>query len=463
MKRAAFVVDNVRSAALRALNYEPSVERVRRSCRGRTQIPLRELVADLGSGYATVFARIDCDPAHGVELLSQSDMFAAEPQGRVIRRDSMKRPERHEVRRWQVLIAGAGTLAETELYGRAIIADNRLAGKCAGQDTLIIEFAEPEADISLYAYAFLASPTGFRALRSASYGTKILRIRKDILADLPVPLPADEIVHRVADRVRHCVEQREVYLRELQAARRVIEDLPEMREAHAMCAERKARCVIWDGPLPTFSAWNYASSGAALSLLQKRWSGRLRDTLVPDGVFNGPRFARVDSELPHGIDFLSQRDVFMIRPVPRRTTRPAISDRVLFVPKDAVLAGSHGQLTDGGIFGKVELASFAAHRCGVTQDILRLLFRPEFRSIAYIFLSTMVGQRLLKSTAIGTSIPLMRLDLLMDIPIPELPRASKGRAEAALSAAENARIAADAAEAEAIRIIEEEVLPAWLA
>jgi hypothetical protein len=47
-------------------------------------------------------------------------MFAAEPMGRVIRMDSMARPERHRIRRWQVLIAGAGTLGDNELYGRSI-------------------------------------------------------------------------------------------------------------------------------------------------------------------------------------------------------------------------------------------------------------------------------------------------------------------------------------------------------
>jgi hypothetical protein len=93
---------------------------------------------------------------------------------------------------------------------------------------------------------------------------------------------------------------------------------------------------------------------------------------------------------------------------------------MLFVPRDAVLAGSHGQLTDGGLFGKVELASFAAHDGGITQDLLRLLFLPNERACAFVFLSTAVGQRLLKSTAVGTSIPSMRLDLLGQLPYPPL-------------------------------------------
>jgi hypothetical protein len=135
----------------------------------------------------------------------------------------------------------------------------------------------------------------------------------------------------------------------------------------------------------------------------------------------------------------------------------------LFVPRDAVLAGSHGQLTDGGIFGKVELASFGAHGGGLTQDLLRLLFAPKHRATAFIYLSTRVGERLLKSTAVGTSIPSMRLDLLEELPFPELAASQHAAVTEHLEAGEQARISASEAEAEAIRIVEEEVLPAWLA
>jgi hypothetical protein len=152
-----------------------------------------------------------------------------------------------------------------------------------------------------------------------------------------------------------------------------------------------------------------------------------------------------------------------MRPLPRRIARPPIADRMLFVPQDAVLAGSHGQLTDGALFGKVELASFGAFRGGVTQDLLRLLFVPQERATAFVFLSTLVGQRLLKSTAVGTSIPSMRLDLLEQLPYPELSPKQRATVAEHLSGAERARIDSAAAETEAIRIVEEEVLPAWLA
>lgn len=462
MTRLAFLVDGVQSPALRALNFSPRVERIRTARKGSSS-QLRSLLEGLGPAYGSVFTRIDCSLAHGIELLSQSDMFAAEPRGRVIRRDSMAHPERHEIKRYQVLVAGAGTLGDTELYGRALIADGRLAGKYVGPDSMTLVFREPESDQALFTYAYLASPTGFAAIRSTSYGTKILRFRQDLLGSLPVPAVDADVAYRVAANIRRSVELRERYLRELTAAREVVNRLPAMQEASRMCAERSRRATLWKGPLPTLAAWNFASVGEALGYLRRQWPGHLGDVLQADGVFNGPRFARIECDQPHGIDFYSQRDVFLIRPIPRRIARPPISDRMLFVPRNAVLAGSNGQVTDGGLFGRVELASFAAHAGGVTQHILRLLFKPEERLPAFVFLSTLVGQRLLKSTAVGTSIPQMRLDLLRRLPCPEFQPEERTAIARHVTAAEESRIEASAAETAAIKLVETEVLPAWLA
>jgi hypothetical protein len=457
----AFVVTSPNGLALRALNYTPEVERLKSARRSGTT-KLGALISAMGPAYGSVFVRVDCEPEHGIELMSQADMFLAEPSGRRIRLDSMARPERHLVNRWQVLIAGAGTLGESELYGRAILADTRLAGKYVGPDALVLTFNTPGDDQALFTYAFLLTRVGTKAIRATSYGTKVLRLRRDLLRELPVPVPTPEITAQVGTLVRQASDLRGTYLRNLLAARQTIENLPEMREANSICGQRARRSTCWDGALPTLCAWNYASTGDALRYLGHKWSRRLKDVLEPNGAFNGPRFARIDCQPPHGIDFLSQRDVFLMRPIARRIVRPDVPDRLLFVPRNAVLAGSHGQLTDGGLFGKVELASFAAYKGGVTQDLLRLLFVPTEQAIAYVFLSTLVGQRLLKSTAVGTSIPSMRLDLLGEIPYPHLSQEKRSTIEQHLRAAEQARLSGDQSENEAVRIIEQEVLPKWL-
>ena len=457
-----FAVSEPRTQTLRALNYAPTIERIRRAG-SESATQLRNLVKAFGPAYGTVFTRLDCDPRFCVELLSQSDMFAAEPRGRVIRRDSMHRPEAHLVERGHVLIAGAGTLGENELYGRSLLADVRLVGKYVGPDSMTLVFEEPDSDIVLFAYAWLASPTGVEAIRSTSYGTKILRFRDDLFTSLPVPTAPRTVVGRVAAQVRRAQLGREQYASAIAACRRLVESNGDVAEALEACATRQRQSVQWAGPFASLCAWNFAAGGGAVPLLRARWKTSLRDILPANGVFNGPRFARIDCAAPHGIEFLSQRDVFLIRPVPRRIVRPAVPNTMLFVPREALLVGSHGQMNEGSIFGKVELASLVGANTGVTQDILRVLALKDFREVAYAFLSTTVGQWLLKSTAIGTSIPLMRPDLLEALPFPDpgvLPIEDIRRE---VLRAEAARIDASRAEAEAIRIIEEEVLPSWLA
>lgn len=458
--RQAFVA-SPGSAALRALNYSPRVERIRAASKKRS-LPLREMLAAMGPAYGTVFTRIDCSADHGIELLSQTDMFAAEPQGRVIRRDSMAKPERHEVKRGQVLIAGAGTLGETELYGRALIADGRLEGKFVGPDSMTLVFEEPESDRALFAYAFLASPTGVAAVRSTSYGTKILRFRDDLLGSLPVPTVSEETMSRVAVLIRSAMAARETYMRELRAARAIVENLPEMLLAHAMCAERKARATLWAGALRTLSAWNVASVGSALADLQRSWPGRLGDVVTDDGVFYGPRFARVSCERPHGVDFMSQRDLFLIRPVPRRIVHPGFANEKLYAPRDALLVGAQGTLGEGEIFGRAVLVRGQLERMAYTQHLLRLIPRVGAGPMLYTFLSTLVGMRLLRATGVGTKLLSMREDLLREVPIPSLGSAKEAIVSQHVDAAYGARANSDSAESEAIRIIEEEVMPAWL-
>lgn len=461
--REAFLVNNLSGASLRALNYTPEIEAFR-ARRGTSVVQLGSLLESMGPAYGAVFVRKDCDSESGIELITQGDMFAAEPSGRVIRIDSMARPERHLVRRHQVLIAGAGTLGETELYGRALIADRRLEGRYVGPHAMVLTFSEPEADDSLFAYAFLCSSVGLRAIRATSFGTKILGLRKDMLRSLPVPFPEPEQRTRVAGLIRACVKSRELYAHELQAARSVIDALPEMQTAHEMCAERKARTVLWSGNLPTLNAWNYASTGGALELLTRKWTTRVSDVVAPNRLFRGGRYQRIPCAAPHGVDFLNQRDVFSIRPVPRRIVKPTVPDDSFYAPAFSLLAGGQGTLGEGELFGQVALVTQDFASMGVTEHLLRIQPAEQAdAAVLFAFLSTLVGRRLLRGTGVGTKLLSLRPDLVLALPFPSISALERKRIVAHLLRASAARVEAARAEVEAIRITEEEVIPKWLA
>lgn len=460
--RTAFVLDHPQVTALRALNYSREVERLRRITAGRSSTRLGDVVQSFGKNYGKVFIRIDCQPAHGVELLSQSDMFAAEPDGRVVRKDSFPNAADHAITLGDILIAGAGTLGETELFGRSIIADRRLVGKYVGPHAIMLRMADPTADFSLYAYAFLCTAVGIRAVRSASYGTKVLGLRSSMLQCLPIPEPPTATVARVAALIREAIECRERFAAELQQARRSIESLPEVAGAYAECSVREARWGSYSPPFTTLNAWNYASIGNAATKLRRAWGAELGDVVADDGIFGGPRFTRVPCEMPHGVEMLTQRDIFLVRSVPQRIVRPEIPARQLYPPAGALLLGGVGTLGEGEIFGRVVLATTNTARRALTGDVLRIVPEEAHARLCYAFFSTLLGRRLLRSTAAGTKLLRMRPDLLRSLPIPSISTARAAAVSQHVMAAVAARDAAELAETAAVDIVESEVLPAWL-
>jgi len=458
----AFTVRNPKTTALRALNYSPASEAFRRKASGSNCSRLGSLLANMGPAYGSVFTRLDCERTYGVELLSQGDMFSTEPQGRVIRRDSMPVPEDHRIKKWQVLVAGAGTLGPTELFGRSILADGRLTDKYVGPHAMVLTFREERSPLSLYCYAFLSTAAGIGCVRATSYGTKVLGLRSDLLSDLPIPLASESVVEKIACLIAESVEYRESFAAEVSAAREPILQIPEVKEAIGYCKERRRRCLVWHGDLPTISAWNYASTGGALEYLQRKWSGRLSDIVRSEDMFYGPRFARIPSVAPYGIDFESQRDVFLLRPILRRIVHPGCADRLLFVPDSALLVGGQGQLEEGNLFGRVELAAFNSGRGAITEAIFRILTPEKSSELMFAYLSTELGLAFMRNAAVGTSVPKMNPALLEQIPIPDTDSSTRAKIVAHVRSAIHAKEKANAAESEAIRLVSQEIIPKWL-
>lgn len=459
--RSAYLATSVTGATVRALNYTPEVRQFRKTIPGAKASLLEELATIRTPGNAMFRAR-DCSPEYGKEFLTQADIFAAETNGRIIQADLVPDVESRQAKSGQILIAGVGTLGETELYGRAIIADKRLEGKLLSSDVLILE-PNLDEDTHAYLYAFLCSRVGVRMVRSTSAGTKLLRPRRDLLRKLPIPVPDDNTLKRVADLIRSTITNREQYLSEIQAARACLEALPDMQEAIRMCQERKAYCTQWEGELPTLTAWTYASAGNALGYLQKKWQARVGDVVREGGIYRGGRYARIRCEPPNGYDFYSQRDAFLIRPIPQRIVVPSSAGSDLFCTAGTLLCGGQGTLGEGEIFGRVILVDSEMAKAAITEHLLRIHIAEEFSKLAYTYFSTIVGFRFMRSCAVGTKLLSLRPSLIRALPFPEVDEKTKTLIDSHVEAAINARVTAANAEKEAIRIIEDEVLPQWLA
>ncbi|MBY0276576.1 hypothetical protein K2Z84_14635 [Candidatus Binatia bacterium] len=461
--RAAFVAPEIRSASIRAVNYHPLVERLRTTRAGLPSRPLKTFVRSLGSAYAAVLTRVDCAPGAGDELLSQVDAFACEPAGRWIRGDLMPFVDELRIERGDILVAGAGQIGPGTMFGRSVIADARLAGKLAAGDLLSMRGGGMEDDDLLYLYAFLCSTAGVAAVRACAYGTSIPRIRTDLFAMIPVPRASAKQTSRAATLVREAIAHREEYARRLGLARAAIEALPTVQEAHGMCADRRARCLVWDGSLRSICAWNAVSAGEALPFLQRAWRSRLADLITEDGLFYGLLRQRTPTTAGIGVPLITQRDAQSVRQLPTWIARPNVPDAALFSPPNSLVVPGRGTLGEGEVFGRPILLTPGLSVYALTQDLLRVVPRAGFTALVHLFLSTRVGLRLVRSAAVGTKILQLRLDLMRELPIPELSDGVAQKVGQHHEAAVEAFDRASVCEAAAVRVIEEEVLPQWLA
>jgi type I restriction enzyme S subunit len=417
----------------------------------------------MGESYWSVFTRHDCASGYGVELLSQTDMFAAEPVGRMIRRESMPNADLHRIQKWQVLIAGAGQMNEGNLFGRSILADARLTHGYLGPHAVALTFKEAGSDQNLWTYAFLNTSAGLGAIKAAAFGTSVPGLRLDLLSAVPVPVAERSTMTRVAALMRKCVTRREASLQLFQAGRRELESLPAIQSASDACSRRTRRAVIWNGPFPTLGAWNYAGAGLALKELRRESQVRLQDFLTARGIHYGSRSVRIPCKPPFGVDFVAQRDAFLIRPIPRRVVLPDAKPEDLFSPVGSLMLAGRGTLGEGEIFGRCIQVAGPLEKLAFTGDMLRVNVLKEHSAFLYSFLSTHLGVQLVRTAAVGTKILQVRFDLLAAMPIPDVDDATRQKVTQLVIRANEERASAEAAEVEAIRIIEEEVLPQWLA
>ncbi len=192
--RSAFAVRSVSHRAMRALNYTPEVEaframsglrhvRLAQSCRAwdwHTGPYLRGSIASAQRELRSSLRRHVRGRTRGGAL------FVWIPcRNRNVTVSGA----------WQVLIAGAGTLGENELYGRPIIADGRLVDRFVGPDAMVLTFEDEGGSLNLYTYAFLCSAIGLKAIRSTVSGQRFFESGEMSSRDSQFLLPTKRLLN----------------------------------------------------------------------------------------------------------------------------------------------------------------------------------------------------------------------------------------------------------------------------
>jgi type I restriction enzyme S subunit len=201
-------IDSARS--LRALNFNPRFIDLCNTVRARSWRPLVELCKPGTLRRGGRYRRIEAEPEYAYQIIGQKEIFWLRPEGRWIAKKCVD--DDVLVDDGTILIAGAGTLVDSEMYCRAeFICGSAVERAYSELFTRVV--AEPALMLPGCLFAFLRSETAFRMLRSVSFGTKLQYPLPTLLQGLPVPYPEERIRKEIHELVVDAYLKREKSVR----------------------------------------------------------------------------------------------------------------------------------------------------------------------------------------------------------------------------------------------------------
>lgn len=150
------------------------------------------------------FPRVEVSNDKGIMLINQSDIFDTLIKGKRISRRNVKID--NLVNYGEVLIAGVGTLGDSEKFCHVIYANEDLVGQLVSGEFIRMKTIQ---DIpSGYLFAWLDTDFGFRFIRNTQAGTKLCRPIPKLLLEIPVPIIDKESMLEIDKLVREAHTKR---------------------------------------------------------------------------------------------------------------------------------------------------------------------------------------------------------------------------------------------------------------
>lgn len=203
---------------MNAWNYADKFAKLRQRIMDRSYIKFSDVILPKGYRTGRSFKRVAVKAGDGIEFIGQKDLFGLRKIGKWISRVPIGSLESEIVTDNTILLAGVGTNAETEVFGRCEFVWKNFQNKIPAAEIIRINVDEEKMDAG-YLYAFLSSDYGFRFLRSTITGTKLCRFIEPLVMELPIPLPDSmSIMTNIGKMVRKAYEYRSEALdKEVQA------------------------------------------------------------------------------------------------------------------------------------------------------------------------------------------------------------------------------------------------------
>lgn len=211
---------NIKLHSLRALNYNPRFNRLEKQIKKVSWKPLSNLCVPGTLKRGGRYSRIDADPEHSYHMIGQKEIFWLRPEGRWIAKSCVD--DEVLVKPGTILVAGAGTFGEFELFCRSEFIWGKAADRAYSE-----LFFRVVADETIMPpgclYAFMRSETAFRMIRSISFGSKLQYPLLNMLHGLPVPYPSKKKQEEIDSLVVNAFNSRDQAIELEDEARNLVE------------------------------------------------------------------------------------------------------------------------------------------------------------------------------------------------------------------------------------------------
>lgn len=389
--------------------------------------------------------------AHGEPYVSASDILQADVRpAYFLARSHGSLLEDLRLKEGMILLTCSGMN-----LGDAIWTREDLAGLVATHDLIRILPDSTKCPPG-YLHAFLLSRYGYAFIRKQIYGGNIKHIEPEHLSEMPVARLGRGIEERVHERVLAAARGRTCFCRGIRRATKCLLEEVGIEATEEAWQQADTSFSVSRSNLRTLRALNHDPRVASAFQVVRSQSYSSLGAICANGTLStGKRFKRIDAAPEFGVRLIGQKHGFWMRPIGRWISA-AQAPEDIFVEDETVLIASAGTLGKRELYCRPILVTGKWLEHVYTQHFLRVASGdPEYPgAYLYAYLRSEFAFRALRAMSTGSKQQEIHRELVADLPIPALTEDKRAEIAKMVRTAFAERDAADAAEDEAISIVE---------
>lgn len=371
--------------------------------------PLSSIVDEVFTGG--IFKRVFVDNLErGLPYISAQHMMNSNAieVAKIISKKYTPRQEDMTLKENVILVSCAGTVGNIRLITKDLV------GAIGSQDIIRVIGNNKKSPIG-FVYAYLSSPTAFNYIQSYIYGSVVPRIEPNTLSKLPIPAFSTAKQNKIHDLIMESSALRSDSNALLKKAHKIIE------KPHLMKNLKDTKIGIVNSKRVSnnlrFGGFFFLSAGDTVEKrIQKENHQPLAE--IASEIFTGGRDKRNYTTKDKGLAFLSNGDISCFNPFNscNYIVKKSVKENS-YITEDMVLTGRVGQDT----VGKVYLPLPSTIGCVASDNIIRIRIPDEKkRLLCFAFLSSEIGNKVIKKRESGVGQPFITEEMLYNIPIPTL-------------------------------------------